>query len=316
MTERIDITTTLIEVAHLYYEENLSQQQIADRLHVSRSLIALYIKKARDMGIVRIEILDPKDSHTKLATQLREKFGLSYANVVSSAHNSAALTRRALGNAAAAFITEHLKDGDVLGLGWGRTVMEVANLIAPEKPYQINVVPLQGESSYTDTYSQLNQIIMQVAKRFGGLPHFLFAPILVGSQNLRNAFMNDESARNIIDLWDSLDIVCEGIGSVPPSEGQIVYIGEENMSRLQNKGAKGDICARYYNQKGRFIEDQINDRLISISLEQMRKAKMLIAVAGGAEKASATLSALRTGLVSALFIDEAMAQILITELDD
>src|SRR5271157_452493 len=96
MNERLDLTTTLVEVAHFYYEENLSQQEIADRLNVSRSLIALYIKKARDQGIVRIEIVDPKNNLESVSAQSQEKLSLHHVSVVPSAHNSLTLTRRAL----------------------------------------------------------------------------------------------------------------------------------------------------------------------------------------------------------------------------
>lgn len=50
---------TLVQVDRMYYDENLPQQNIADRLGVSRSLIAHYLKRARDAGIVRIQIVEP-----------------------------------------------------------------------------------------------------------------------------------------------------------------------------------------------------------------------------------------------------------------
>ncbi len=313
MSERIDLATTLVEVAHYYYEENLSQHEIAEKLKVSRSLIALYIKKAREQGIVRIEIVDPKNNLPQLDAQIREKFQLSTVHVVPSAHKSATLTRRALGNAVAAYLDQRLEDGSVLGLGYGRTIMEVAALLAPGRPRRVDVVPLQGESGYTGTYSQLNQIVLQVAKSFCGSPYFLLAPVLVGTPELRDALLNDATARMVVERWDRLDVACVGIGAIPPAEGQIVYIGEENIRRLVEQDTVGDISSRYFNRKGEFIQDEYAGRLLGVSLEQFRRSTTVVAVAGGVEKSNAVLGALRTRLITSLFVDEALAQVLLSE---
>jgi deoxyribonucleoside regulator len=313
MNERLDLTTTLVEVAHYYYEENLSQQEIADRLNVSRSLIALYIKKARDQGIVRIEIVDPKNNLEGISALLQQKYDLHKVSVVPSAHNSLTLTRRALGNAAARFVDEILKDGDVFGLGWGRTMMEMANLMAPARPKRIDVIPLLGESGYTGSYTQLNQVILQIARAYSATPYFLLAPILVGTHSLRDALLQDAVAIQVVERWENLSIACVGIGSVPPADGQIVYIGEENISKLIKADTIGDICARYFDRQGHFINGEYEERMIGVSLSQLQKARHVIAVAGGAEKASAVIGALRTHLISDLFVDETLAQVLIKE---
>jgi deoxyribonucleoside regulator len=313
MNEQLDLTTTLVEVAHYYYEENLSQQEIADRLNVSRSLIALYIKKARDQGIVRIQIVDPKNNLDGVGTQIRDKYSLHHVSVVPSAHNSMTLTRRALGNAAARYIDEILRDGDVFGLGWGRTTMEMANLMAPARPKRIDVIPLLGESGYTGSYTQLNQVVLQIARAYSGTPYFLLVPILVGTSNLRDALMQDAVSIQVVERWENLSIACVGIGSVPPAEGQIVYIGEENIPKLIKDDTVGDICARYFDSQGNFINREYNDRMIGVSLSQLKKARHVIAVAGGADKANAVIGALRTHLITNLFVDETLAQILLMD---
>ena len=170
--DRNELIPMLIQVSQLYYQENLSQQEIADRLDLSRSLIALYLKRARELGIVRIEIVDPRNNSDNLSDRLCDHFKLKHCAVVSSVSTSDLLTRRALGQAMAAYLDKTLQDGDVLGLGWGRTVLEMANTLTPTHSRRIDVVPLLGESGYTGSYTQLNQGIMQVARLFSGTPTF------------------------------------------------------------------------------------------------------------------------------------------------
>ena len=61
------LIATLVQVARMYYDQELSQQQIADKLGISRSSIALYLRKAREQQIVKIEIKDPQDTCEDLA---------------------------------------------------------------------------------------------------------------------------------------------------------------------------------------------------------------------------------------------------------
>ncbi len=311
ITQRPDLLATLVEVAHLYYEENLSQQEIADRLNVSRSLIALYLKKAREQGIVQITIRDPQNVFQHLALQPQERYHLRYAEVVSSAHLSSILTRRALGNAVAQYLDRVLQDGDILGLDWGRTIMEVVNLLAPSRPRQIEIVPLLGESSSTGSYTQLNQIVLQAARAFNATPYFLLVPLLVGSKALRDALMADITTQEVISRWDRLTYACVGIGPIPLIEGQVVYIGQENLSELIRQKAVGNICAHYFDQDGRVLSQEFKDRLIGISVEQLKSTKNVIAAAGGVEKGRAVAAALRTGLITHLFVDEALARLLL-----
>jgi len=305
---------TLVQIARLYYEDNLSQQEIADQLGVSRSLIALHLKKAREQNIVRIEIIDPQDECEDLALALKDKTGVRKVTVVRSS-TSPALTRRALGGAVARYLESRLQDGDLIGFGWGRTIMEVVDLLAPSRPRKIQVVPLLGESSYTGSYTQMNQIVLQVAKAFGGQPYFLLAPMLVGSRELRDALLSDEVARDVAERWERLNIACVGIGSLPPTPGQILYIGEENVRCFLEDGAVGDICARYFNIRGEMLFSPLNERLVGISPESLRKARTLIAVAGGVEKARAVIGALCATLVTDLFIDEELGKELLAEIN-
>jgi deoxyribonucleoside regulator len=316
MNDKSNIRATLSEVARLYYKDQLSQQKIADQLGVSRSLIALYLKKALDQGIVRIEIIDPQDVYEELAYAIQSRTDLQHVSIVPGSHNAPALTRRSLGGAVARYLEDQLQHGDIVGFGWGRTIMEVANLLAPSKPLNIEALPLLGESAYTGAYSQSNQIIMQIARSFEGQPHFLLAPIFVGSRELRDLFLKDDSARQVPDYWNRLSYAVVGIGSLPVTSGQVLYIGETEAKIVVERGAVGDVCVHYFDIDGQFVATEIDERLIGVSAEQLKKAHCVIAVAGGTEKTKAVVGALRSGLLTHLFLDEELARNVLAELEE
>jgi DNA-binding transcriptional regulator LsrR (DeoR family) len=306
---------TLVEVARLYYEEGLSQQAIADRLSVSRSLIALYLQKARDRGIVRIEVVNPQDSVAGLALEIQERSQVEEIIVVPHGHISPELTRRAIAGAAAKLIEDNLSDGAVLGLVWGRTVTNIVELLAPSSPCDIDVLPLLGESSYGDTYTQMNELVLSVAKQFNGKPHFLLAPMVLGSKSLRDALMSDPGVQRVTGLWEKITIACFGVGVLPPAPGQIPYISQEHLDRLTSIGAVGDLCGfHHFDLQGNLLESELSDRVIGIRVDQLMRASKRVAVASGVEKAPGVVGALRTGLITTLIIDAKLAETIIMQL--
>ncbi|MBL8156981.1 MAG: sugar-binding transcriptional regulator [Anaerolineae bacterium] len=313
MSERSDMTAILVQVARLYYLEGLSQLQIAERLRVSRSLIALYLQRAREQGIVRIEIVNPQDTVVELALELVERTGIKHITVVPSSFmsQSNALTAHALASTAAHLLKTCLQDGDVLGIGWGRTMAQVTALLPPSRFRDLVVVPLLGETTVINSFTQANQMVLQVAQAFGAQPYFLLAPLLVGTRKLRDALMEDEVVHQATGYWDKLDVVCYGIGVVPPTPGMIVYIGADHLPKLEERGAVGDICARYFDPRGQWIPTGLDDRMIAVTTEQLRRARRSMGVAWGVEKAQTVHAAILTGIMTDLIIDEDLAKALL-----
>jgi DNA-binding transcriptional regulator LsrR (DeoR family) len=218
------------------------------------------------------------------------------------------LTLRAVAGAAAEFLTDNLEDGDTLGLAWGRTTTAVVEQLAPPPPRRVDVLPLLGESGHSGMHSQMNQLVVQAAQRLRAKAYFLSLPVVVSSPRLRDELVNEVGVRDVISRWDRIHLACVGIGVVPPVHGMVVYIGEEHMPRLVEAGAVGDICGFYYDRHGKFIESGLENRMIAADLQQLRAIDCLAAVACGEDKAVAVLGALRTGLISALFVDREMAE--------
>lgn len=299
---------TLVQVAHLYYDEELSQQDIADRLQVSRSLIAHYLQCAREAGIVRIKIVDPGSTCKDLEAALSEALGIKHVTVIPNPRGSDALTVRAVSAAAAAFLSDNLKDGDTLGLTWGRTANAVVDLLNPPNARRIDVLPLMGESGHSGLHSQMNQLVMRAAQGLRANAHFLSLPMVVSTSGLRDALVKEAGICDVIQRWDRVDLACVGIGVVPPVPGMVVYIGEEHLPSLLEAGAVGDICGIYYDREGKIIKSGLEDRMIAAGLDQIKKIDSVVAVACGADKAVAVLGALRTGLIAALFVDQDMAE--------
>ena len=74
----------LVQIAKMYYEENLTQSEIAKKLDVSRALICRLLNEARNYGIVTIQIHSPEEDSSLLKNQLKNSFKIEDVFIVNA----------------------------------------------------------------------------------------------------------------------------------------------------------------------------------------------------------------------------------------
>jgi DNA-binding transcriptional regulator LsrR (DeoR family) len=102
-----------------------------------------------------------------------------------------------------------------------------------------------------------------------------------------------------------------GIGAVEPSEllaesGNIFSADELDM--LAEKGAVGDILLRFFDTNGNPVDTFLNNRVMSMSLEQLSLVDKAIGVAGGMRKYEAIRGALVGKWINILITDQFTAE--------
>ena len=120
----------LLWAAWLYYEEGLTQAEIAEHMGVSRPSVNAYLADARTRGIVSIEIAPERFRALTLARAMQDHFGLSDCYVIPSEGGKRSLIDR-LGAAAAQVLARVTRSGDTLAVTWGRTTLALANNVMP-----------------------------------------------------------------------------------------------------------------------------------------------------------------------------------------
>ena len=86
----------LVKVAKLYYENDFSQEMIAQKLNLSRPYISKLLKEAKDNGIVHVQVVDPLSTETPLEQKIRERFQLKNVRIVPMSEGPASLPRLGL----------------------------------------------------------------------------------------------------------------------------------------------------------------------------------------------------------------------------
>ena len=108
-------------IAWLYYVEGMTQAQIADRLAVSRVKVVRDLQIGRQTGLVQIQISGRLASCVALERALERRFGLEQAVVVPTPDDPGHLPAT-LGVALGSWLSDRLRPGQTIGVGWGRTL--------------------------------------------------------------------------------------------------------------------------------------------------------------------------------------------------
>jgi DNA-binding transcriptional regulator LsrR (DeoR family) len=309
MAVHADKKRLLYKIARAYYEDGLTQEQIGNLLGLSRIKVSRLLRQARDERIVQITIVPPQDSNADIERALEARYGLAEAIIVSPSSDDKATIVHELGPPAADCLTRCLHDRAVLSITWGTTLLSVVDALPVQNWPEIRVVPILGGLGRPEAETHGADLARRVAEAFGARPRVLPAPGIVASKLVRDALLADPQISGTLALGARADVALVGIG-VPVPDSVVAQAGildGEAMRQLKALGAVGDIALRFLDGDGRAVEHEINDRIIGLDLDQIKKIPRVIGVAGGAEKVAVIRAALRGKIVDVLVTDDRTA---------
>ena len=297
----------LEKVARLYYEDDLTQQEIADQLGMSRPKVARLLKQAKERGIVKIEIVS-KPALSGLERALERRFGLKEAVVVRVNSNNEALLQREIGSAAADCFLRVVNDEDTVAVSWGRTLFELVGALRPQHVHA-RIVQMVGGFGRIDINIHASEIARRIAEKLDGSYMPLHAPAIVQNAAIQRAMMEDVSVHDVMEAARQARIALVGIGT-PNTRSVLVesgYLSIEEMEVIKQV-AVGDICAQFFTADGHIYESSLRHRVVGLPLEELKQIEYVLAAAGGTAKTAAILGALRGRLINMLVTDETTAE--------
>ena len=307
----MDHRDLLARVASLYYDQELTQADVARRVGVSRSKISRLLKEARKEGIVEIVINYPWRTATSLEKEIQERFDIPHVSVLVSQGRGYEEILWGLGNLAARYLEGILEPDVSLGISWGTAIYQTARSLRPELRLSIKVVQMIGAVGSSDPLIDGPDLARFLANLYGGEYHYLHVPLIVDDANLVEGLMRESHVQQTLEMARHSDIALVGIGGVAPEVSSFLRAGfqtREELQRLEDQGAAGDICGRLYDIHGVKLNVPVDKRIIGIELDDLKQIKHVVGVAGGEKKAKAILGALRGKRVSALVTDDMAAR--------
>lgn len=311
-----------LRAATLYYLEGLTQAEIAARLGVSRPTAGRLVARAKARGLVRIDIVVPPDLrddlHAEEERELEARFGLTEVVVAGHGADVGAPGRPAafasVGRAAAALLMRRLAPDDVLGFTWGPEQVAVATSLSPGVASCRAVVQLDGAMSSAAYQTGVELILGRCADALRATTIRLPAPLYADPSTVAS-MRNDSVISRTLEAGRRADVMLFGVGAVSTSttlfEGS--YLDSRMLDDQISAGAVGEIGGRFFDADGRPVETELQQRAVSVPLEDVRACKKTILIASGASKHQATLAALRGELARLLVCDIDCARWLLTQ---
>ncbi len=301
----------LAEVAIWIYEQGLTQQEVAQRIGVSRSTVSRLLDEARQRGIVQVYINTPFHRSTDLQSKLCEHFALREARVLVCDGLGYREMLQRLGMSAAFYLRAMLKNDMRVGVAWGTALYELVRAFRPlDHDTHIAVVQIIGSIGAIDQNVDGANLSHEFARLVRGRCYDLHAPLLVETPQLREALMRERNVAEVLAMARQVDLALVGIGSVETGFSSLVragYMSEEDLPYLRSTSAVGDVCAHHFDVNGVELPIDLNHRVVGITLEHLREIPFVVGLAGGKEKAPAILGALRGGYLDVLITDKVAA---------
>jgi DNA-binding transcriptional regulator LsrR (DeoR family) len=310
MASDYDEARLISKVLYLYYVEELTQSQIANRLGVSTPKVNRLLHQARSQKMVEIIIRTPFQYLFDLELRLQNIFNIPEAVVIPSLAENAATMVHTLGRAGANYLLEHLHDGDVIAIGGGTTVHAVVEAVSATRSYDVDVVPVVG-GVQGRVITDVNYLAAQLAERLGGRAFQLHTPAFVETSAHRAALLEMGPIKEILDIARRANICLLGIGGVDPETSRFVQftaLSESEMNQIMTAHAGvGEISAIVYDTTGRPCAPEYADRVVGLTLQEIERIPFRIGVAGTVFKALPVFGALRGGYFHTIITDEAAA---------
>lgn len=307
MTNTTETELSMLRAAELYYYENLTHAQIADQLGTSRWTIGRLLDRAREVGIVRINIEHPLARHHHLELQLVEHFGVRDAIVVPSQSDSEA-TADAVSHAAAELLASLRPRPSAVGLSWGRTTSRVAAQLASGWNRGVTIVQTNGGLSLAGT-DHVGQALRTMAERGPGQVRMVQAPTIVSSAGLGRALRAEPSVAATLGAAANARVIVFSPGSATSTSVLVDsgYLSAGEVRQLTGRGVVGDLLSHFVNAAGTVVDADLDERTISMDLAHLRACPNSIAVVTGVEKVAITHAMLTGGYCRTLVTDAEVA---------
>lgn len=294
----------LSAMARRFYLEDASKTELAEEFSMSRFRVARLLKQARDDGVVRIEIHEQNDDRTSLAQDLADHLALRECVVV-RAEDEEEPNRRRLAKAAAAFVKQHVRAGDLVGFSWGRTLVAIGEELADLPP--CTIIQLTGTVGDDFTQSPI-EVIRRIAGRSSVQSVAVYSPLFAASAESAASFRSDPAVQRAQARYADLDLAVLSVGSWDPPITQLAsLVSEEDRAELTRQQALAEMAGISIRPDGSIVHAGLDDRRISVSADELARTPRVLAVAGSVDKAAAIAAVARSGLITSLVTDDRAA---------
>jgi DNA-binding transcriptional regulator LsrR (DeoR family) len=294
----------MVMVSWMYYEDDLTQEEIAKQLKMSRVSVHRILRAALQKGIVKIQIARPRPLQLELSLKLKERFGLSDAIIVPKSDDPFT----SVGRAAAEYLEEAINTYKRVGVGWSSTMSSITPYLPRYSvPVDCQVNELAGNMLHQQNPYTISPYLVQA---FGVKLETLPVPAIVQNEIVRKTLLDETAVKAALENAKQVEIAFVGLGESASTNTMIQtgYLTLDEMNEITKRGGVGEILLRFFDAQGRHIDSPLDSRVITLDWESLKRIPKVILIAIGAKKIEAILGALSTGIIHCWITDTETVQ--------
>ncbi len=289
----------LTKVARMYHERGVRQADIAAALNISQAKVSRLLKRAESVGIVRTIVTVAPGVYAELEEQLEEKYGLAEAVVVDvdpDADEGELLA--SLGAGAAAYLEATLSGSDRIGVSsWSQTILAMVDRM---RPFTVRgateVVQLLGGVGAPEAQSHSNRILGELARTLGRR-----AGLRAGAGHRRQTRRSATACCGSVDAGGRAALERAHHGDHGHRQHRAVRrAGRPAATRSPPRSAatsstrapSATSATASSAPTARSCAARVDDRIIAITVENLRRIPRRVGIAGGERKLEAIHGAL------------------------
>lgn len=314
-----DQSTLAVQVARLYYYQDLTTEEVARELGLSRPAVSRLLTFARQSGLVEISVRDPESQPQELEREIRERFKINAVKVVRVPPNS---REDEWLHRVASYTANHLNTlihpDMTVGIAWGNTLDAVSRQLSPKHCANVDIIQLNGSSStHAVNNYYTSDIYSRFAENYGARTHLFPVPAFFDYPATKQAMWKERSVGRLVRQMKSADLLVYSVGAAHARLPSYVYVGgylePDDFRELDRQKIVGDIATVFFRENGSFDNIPLNARASGPDLTLFQRAKHAVCVVSGLGKANGLRAALRGKLMRELIVDEPTAHALLRE---
>ncbi len=305
----------MVQVARMSYQQQKNLTDIAAETGLNRWQVSRLLQEARDLGVVRIEIVPRSLRHPGLETRLARVFGLRDAVVVPGPGEQGP---EPVAQAAGQYLAQIKPRPGVVGVSWGRTMAAVAHWLPQGWADGVTVVQINGTVAPVPGAAHHGDVAGMIARKGRGRMIPLPVPAIVGARATREVLERDRIVANVLEQAREAELLVFSFGAAG-ADSVLLHSGnvlKPEMDDLLRAGAVGDLLGRFIDRRGRIVDPDLDARTIGLTPADLRAGARVVGIAAGSAKHAVALGALRAGLINILVTDEATATYLLEQADE
>lgn len=300
----------LVKVSTLYYLDGLNQQEISERLGISRPFVSRMLSAARTEGIVKISVQNPYSEEQEYERAIAEIFGIKDAVIHNTTASDAFTRYQQLAKVGSALLESVLKDNDIVGVMAGQSIAALGEEVSGFSRNKLQFVPLVGGWGASGSDWHANWNARRLGEKLDAKYWLLNAPARMVSPEARQVLLQEPEIADVLSLASQSTISLIGIGQMTKNATlfQTGIFTSKDIHEVTRQGAVANICTSFIDWQGRLIETSPSRQMIGVSIAELRKNSKIIAVACGEDKIQAITAALRGRWLDVLVTDLSTAK--------